>query len=208
MSSNKAASAEVFPEGERRASWRRPRQVAIVGLAIVAVVQALAFGYVRSHTRGPSPFVTRGHDLSDLSLRDTHGGLQGLGAGQPTLLLVFDPDCPHSRRVAPLWTSWLEDNGQKGHRIIAISTGPAATDYVDKQQWPVIVTSTEPVGHEITKRSPWVFAVDGQGRVVADGHGQHLGEVASQLVARKPGREFGSRPSNAMPSPDLEDPTR
>ncbi|MCY3548534.1 MAG: hypothetical protein OXH49_16795 [Gemmatimonadetes bacterium] len=208
MSSNKAANTEILPEDERRAPWRRPRHVAIAGLAIVAVVQALAFAYVRAHTNGPSPLVTRGDDISDLSLRDSQGALQELGAGQPTLLLVFDPDCAHSRRVAPFWTSWLESNVHKGHRIIAISTGPAATDYVDKQQWPVIVTSTEPVGHEITKRSPWVFAVDGQGRVVADGHGRHLGEVASQLVARKPGRELGSRPSNAMPSPDLEDPTR
>ena len=81
-------------------------------------------------------------------------------------------------------------------------------EYVRERLWPVVVASPEPVGHEITKRSPWVFAVDGQGRVVADGHGRHLGKVASQLVARKPGRELGSRPSNAMPSPDLEDPTR
>lgn len=181
MSSNEAASTKIFPEGEGRVSWHPSRHIAIVGLAVVAVLQALAFAYIRAHTNGPSPFVTRGHDLSDLSLRDSHGGLQGFGTGQPALLLVFDPDCAHSRRVAPLWTDWLEGRVHKGYQVIAISTGPAATDYVRERQWPVIVTSTEPVGHAITKRSPWVFAVDGEGRVVADGHGQNLPEVAQDL---------------------------
>jgi len=99
MSSNKAANTEILPEDERRAPWRRPRRVAIAGLAIVAVVQALAFAYVRAHTNGQSPLVTRGDDLSDLSLRDSNGALQELGEGQPALLLVFDADCAHSRRV-------------------------------------------------------------------------------------------------------------
>ena len=122
MSSNKAANTEILPEDERRAPWRRPRRVAIAGLAIVAVVQALAFAYVRAHTNGQSPLVTRGDDLSDLSLRDSNGALQELGEGQPALLLVFDADCAHSRRVAPFWTNWLESNVHKGHRVIAIST--------------------------------------------------------------------------------------
>lgn len=185
MSSNEAASAEILPEGERTASWRPPRRVAIAGLAIAAVLQALAFAYIRGHADGPTPFVTRGHDLSDLSLRDSRGALQALGAGQPTLLLVFDPDCVHSRRVAPLWSDWLEESVHKGYRILVVSAGPTATDYVREQHWPVIVTSAEPVGHVITKRTPWVFAVDGQGRVVADGHGRNLAEVAQNL--RSPG---------------------
>jgi len=183
MSSNEAANTEILPDGERRAPWRRARHVAIAGLAIVAVVQALAFAYVRAHTNGPSPLVTRGDDISDLSLRDSQGALQELGAGQPTLLLVFDPDCAHSRRVAPFWTSWLESNVHKGHRIIAISTGPAATEYVRERLWPVLVASPEPVGHAIAKRTPWVFAVDEQGRVAADGHGRHLAEVAQNLLS-------------------------
>ena len=181
MSSNEALSAEILSEGERRASWRRPRHMAIAGLAILAVLQALAFAYVEARTNGPSPFVTRGHDLSGLSLRDSHGALQELGAGQPALLLVFDPDCAHSRRVAPLWSEWLEGNVREGYRILTVSPSPSATDYFRERRWPVIVTSTEPVGHAITKRTPWVFAVDGQGRVMADGHGQQLAEVAQKL---------------------------
>lgn len=181
MTSNEAASTEILPEGERRASRHPSRHVAVAGLAVMAVVQAVAFAYVRAHTNGPSPFVTTGHDLSDLSLRDYRGALQALGAGQPALLLVFDPNCAHSRRVAPLWSDWLEGNVHKGYRIIAVSADPAATDYVRELQWPVFVTSTEPVGHVITKRTPWVFAVDGRGRVVADRHGQHLPEVAQDL---------------------------
>ena len=108
MTSNEAASTKILPEGERQASRRPSRYVAVAGLAVVAVVQAIAFAYVRAHTNGPTPFVTTGHDLSDLSLRDYRGALQALGAGQPALLLVFDPNCAHSRRVAPLWSDWLK----------------------------------------------------------------------------------------------------
>ena len=183
MSSNEAASAEILPESERRGSCRGPWHVAVAGLAVVAVLQALAFAYVKAHTDGPSPLVTRGDDLSDLSWRDSHGALQELGAGQPTLLLVFDTDCAHSRRVAPLWSDWLEGSVAKGYRIIAVAAGPGATDYLRDRQWPVIVTSAEPVGHAITKRTPWVFAVDGRGRVVADGHGRQLGVVAQNMLS-------------------------
>ena len=129
--------------------------------------------------------MTKGHDLSDLSLRESHGALQELDAGQPTLLLVFDPDCVHSRDAAPLWSSWLEGNAHKGHRIIAIFRSPLAPDYVREREWPVPVTSTETVDHAITRRTPWVFAVNGQGRVVADGHGRNLAEVAQHLWAAK-----------------------
>ena len=181
MPSTAAASTQILPEGERRASWRPPRPVAIAGLGIVAVLQALAFAYIRGDTDGPTPFLKRGDDLSNLSLRDSHGVLQELGAGHPTLLLVFDPNCVHSRSVAPLWTNWLERSAPKRYRIIAVATGPVAADYMRGRQWPVIVASAEPVGHVITKRTPWVFAVDGQGRVLADGHGRHLPEIARDL---------------------------
>ena len=181
MTSSETASAEFRPEDDRRASRRRPSRVATVALAIVAVLQVIGTVYTRAHTNGPAPFVQAGHDLSDLSFTDPRGTLQPLGAGPPTLLLVFDPACVHSRSVATLWSDWLEENVDRGYQIVAISTDPKAMDYVRERQWPVIVTSAEPVGHAITKRTPWVFAVDAQGRVVADGHGRHFAEVAQNL---------------------------
>lgn len=185
MTSSEAASTEFVPEDDRWGSRRRPSRVAIVALVVVAVLQAIGTIYIRAHTNAPAPFVQRADDLSDLSLRDSRGALQALGAGPPTLLLVFDPDCVHSRSVATLWSDWLEENVHSGYQIVAISTDPKATDYVREQQWPVIVTSAEPVGHVIAKRTPWVFVVDGQGRVVADGHGRHLAEVAQNLQSAR-----------------------
>jgi len=183
MTSSEATSTESSREDGRWASRRPPRSVVVVALAAVAVVQAIGMVYIRANSNGPAPFVQVGYDVSDLSLRDSRGALQALGAGQPTLLLVFDPDCAHSRRVATLWSDWLEGSAHEGYRIIAISAGPMATDYLRERQWPVVATSAEPVNHAIAKRTPWVFAVDGQGQVVADGHGRHLAEVAQSLLS-------------------------
>ena len=187
MTSSEGTSTAILPESEIWACGRPAKRVLVVALAIVAILQATVFVYIRARTDGPAPFVTRGDDLSNLSLRESHGALLELDAGQSTLLLVFDPDCVHSRRTATLWSNWLEGNVHRGYRIIAIARGPTATDYVRERQWPVVVTSTEPADHTITGRTPWVFAVDGQGRVVAEGHGRHLSDVAQNLrIGRRP----------------------
>lgn len=185
MTSSEGTSTAIPPGSERWACGRPPKRVLVVALAILAILQATVFVSIRARTNGPAPFVTAGDDLSDLSLRESHGALQELDGRQPTLLLVFDPHCVHSRDAAPLWSSWLEGNVHKGHRIIAISRSPLATDYVRERQWPVVVTSIEPADHVIAIRTPWVFAVDGQGRVVAEGHGRHLPEVAQHLRVAK-----------------------
>ena len=52
------------------------------------------------------PRVTVGHDISELVVRDSDGATIELGAPHETLLLVFDPDCAHSARVAETWASW------------------------------------------------------------------------------------------------------
>ena len=185
MTPSERASTKTLPASERWTCRRPPKRPLVIALAAISILQATAVAYIWGRADGPTPFVTKGHDLSDLSLRESHGALQELDAGQPTLLLVFDPDCVHSRDAAPLWSSWLEGNAHKGHRIIAISRSPLAPDYVREREWPVLVTSTETVDHAITRRTPWVFAVDGQGRVVAEGHGRHLPEVAQHLWGAK-----------------------
>lgn len=184
MRSSRAPSTDIPSKDERWASRRPPRRVIVVGLAFLAVLQAIA--YISAPADGPAPFVTEAHDLSDLSLRDSHGTLQALDAGQPTLLLVFDPACVHSRGVATHWSSWFAGTTHDGYRIIAISPdNAAAAQYMRERQWPAVVTSVEPIGHVIARRTPWAFAVDGQGRVVAEGHGKRLGEVAQAFVTRK-----------------------
>jgi len=61
-----------------------------------------------------------------------------------------------------------------------------AIDFANEHQWPVEVVSVEhPAGQPdaamLTRRTPWVIALDQEGRVVIDGHGNGLPEVARAL---------------------------
>ena len=86
-----------------------------------------------------------GYDLSSVSVKHPDGTPAELGAGQPTLLLVFDPDCAHTRRVAPAWSSWLAGTEAERYRVLAISLGPLADaiDFANEHHWPVEVLSLE-----------------------------------------------------------------
>ena len=74
MTSSEGTSTAILPESERRACGRPPKRVLVVALAIVAILQATVFVYIGARTDGPAPFVTRGDDLSGLSLRDSQPG--------------------------------------------------------------------------------------------------------------------------------------
>jgi len=130
-----------------------------------------------------------GYDLSSVSVKHADGTLAELGAGQEaTLLLVFDPDCAHSRRVAPAWSSWLAGKESEGHRVLAISLGPLAEaiDFANEHHWAAEVLSLErPAGEPeaaiLTRRTPWLVALDQAGRVVTDGHDAGLAKMARAL---------------------------
>lgn len=107
----------------------------------------------------------------------------------PMLLLIFDPDCVHTRRVAPLWSSWLASGEAEGLTVLAIAPAPVAVaaEYARNQQWWVGVAAAvgseeQPGGHRVTRRTPWVVAVDASGRVVREAHGAKLAEVAHELL--------------------------
>lgn len=132
-------------------------------LALLALAQTAAVGkrFLGGVTREVE--ITAGHDLSAVSLRRANGALVGLGDGRRTLLLVFDPECAHSRGVAEDWREWLGAPGHDGIRILALSGGSpsAATAYARKQRWNVEVASVAgaPRGrdgvHALTRRVPW-----------------------------------------------------
>ena len=140
----------------------------------------------------PDP-IPVGFNLSSVSVRHADGTLGEVGAGQPTLLLVFDPDCAHSRRVAPAWSSWLAGKESVGYRVLAISLGPLAEaiDFANEHHWAVEVLSLErPSGDPdaaILTRTPWIIALDQEGRVVTDGHGAGLAEMARAVSGEGPG---------------------
>ncbi|MDE2753412.1 MAG: hypothetical protein OXI83_12610 [Gemmatimonadota bacterium] len=166
--------------------WRG--HAAVTVLAASAIGQAAVLRAPMFDAASRSDPIPVGYDLSSVSVRHADGTLGELGAGQPTLLLVFDPDCAHTRRVASAWSSWLAGKESGGYGVLAISLGPlaAAIDFANEHLWPVEVLSLEhPAGEPeaaiLTRRTPWIVALDQAGRVVTDRHGGNLAEVARAL---------------------------
>lgn len=152
---------------------------ALVALAIAQLVLPLATALASDPGR---QFISDGRDLSAVSVRLVNGSDVTLGGERATLLLVFDPDCQYTDGIAAAWSEWLSKLELETIRVLAVSPGlpHAASAYATEQQWPVQVGTLPVVGNAIgtdmiTKRTPWVFAVDHGGRVVGQGHGrEHL----------------------------------
>lgn len=181
------------PESLGEGHWRG---VALLLLAVLAIGQSVVVGHRILRRDPPDLAVAVGHDLSKASFRDSGGETIAMDAGHETLLLVFDPDCPHTERVAGAWASWLADEESTFHRTIAVSPGPlgAAVRYARDSHWSVRVGSVEPsedrvVEHSLTSRTPWVFAIGADGRVEAEGHGVRLTEIAQAIRERRGGEQ-------------------
>ena len=184
----------------------RPRHGPVVALAVVAAAQAVSLGFRPRGADGDGQRITIGHDVSSIAVDHADGTVSKLGRGRATLLLVFDPDCPHSRRVASEWSSWLVAATFDQYRVLAISPKPLSesVDYAREQGWPVQVGSVE--GHRdwnrggsLVERTPWVFAVNQAGRVVAEGHGSKLRELAVALGLGDAGEGQEGSPSTGSP---------
>ena len=174
----------MLKPGKRQSLGNGPRRGAWKLLTVLAIAQLVALGYRVPPSEILAPAVAVGDDLSSLVIKDSGGERIELAAGHETLVLVFDPDCPHTTRIAEDWASWLAQEEASAHRTIAVSSGAAATvaRYVRDKQWNVRAGTVEPadVGkgdHVLLKRTPWVFVVGGDGAVVAEGHGIRLAEM-------------------------------
>ena len=123
-------------------------------LSVLAVGQVVALERRTPRLDALDPRVTVGHDVSELVVRDSDGAMIELGAPYETLLLVFDPDCPYSARVAETWASWLAKQDSGRPRTYAVSSGPlpAAVRYAREMQWNVRVGSVDGSGgdHPLT----------------------------------------------------------
>lgn len=166
--------------------WLRPSKGLVVAMGAVAVAQIAAFGIQGPPAGGPR-FVTAGQDLGSVVVRQTDGSPQELGMAGPALLLVFDPECAHSRQIAPLWSEWLKTTAID-HRVLAVARGTVseAVAYARASGWPVQVVAVDlATGLEqsraLVSRTPWVFAIDDEGRVLDEGHGSRLEDVAEVL---------------------------
>ena len=181
-------ASSLLKPGSRQSPGKGPRGGALKLLAVLAIVQLVALGHRTPRPETPTPEFAVGDDLSSLVIKDSGGETIDLGAGSKTLLLVFDPDCPHTTRVAKDWASWLAQARPEAHRTIAVSSGALSTAvrYAQDKHWEVQVGAVEPAAdgkgdHSLTKRTPWVFAVGPDGTVVAEGHGIRLAEVAQTI---------------------------
>lgn len=163
-----------------------PSRVCGLGLLALAGVQALALGKERPNTNSESIGV--GTDLSGVRFTSPDGTVRYLATGTPILALVFDPECVHSDRVAADWAQWLRDSAQglqksddRWFTVIALSASPAhaAAAYGEANSWGVAVGTGDGA---LVRRTPWVFALGRGGRVVAEGHGSKLREVAASLT--------------------------
>ena len=132
-------------------------------------------------------FVTAGQDLASVVVRQTDGPPEELGMIGPALLLVFDPECAHSRQIASVWSDWLKA-AATDHRVVAVSRGTVseAVTYARASDWPVQVVAVDLANgleqsRALVRRTPWVFAIDHEGRVLYEDHGSRLEEVAEVL---------------------------
>ena len=174
----------------RQSTRKGPRIGALTLLTVLAIGQLVTLGHRAKRPEMLAPAVAVGDDLSSVVIKDSGGETIELAAGYETLLLVFDPDCPHTTRVADAWASWLDEEESEAHRTIAVSSGAPATvaRNVLVKRWNVRVGAVEPGAdgkgaHALMKRTPWVFVVGSDGEVVAEGHGVRLAELAQILRA-------------------------
>lgn len=153
--------------------------------AALATLAAVQFSLLANRLEtGSTGHLAVGDDLSGVRV----GGEDGRGSllGEFQLVLVFDPECAHSRQAAPMWEALLQDPDRPGG-IVAVAPGSleAAVRHAEVHGWQVTVATVDRFRpgsreHALVSRTPWVFALQ-DGRVVAQGHGDELAEVVAAL---------------------------
>ena len=157
------------------------------GLVLLAVVQLALLG-ATAGSSNESRWLGPGDNLGSIPVADANGVSRSLATGSPTLVLVFHSECGHCQRVAPAWREWLDEHRDET-RILSISSEDAssAQAYVAGHAWRVDTwTVTSPkIGspaHALTSRTPWLFLVDPDGVVIAEGHGDEIDEIGRLMT--------------------------
>lgn len=153
--------------------------------AALATLAAVQFSLLANRLENAGAgHVAVGDDLAGVRVGGDDGRDSLLGKFQ--LVLVFDPECAHSREVAPQWGELLRDPDRPGG-IVAVAPGSlaAAARHAEAHGWQVTVATVDRYRpgsreHALVSRTPWVFALL-DGRVVAQGHGDELAEVVAAL---------------------------
>ena len=156
------------------------------GLVLAAAGQLAVLGNVPG--LGTSRWVVPGDEISDIQVTDGSDAPMSLATGQPTLVLVFHSECAHCLRVAPEWRRWLDQHRDELSVLAISSEGfETAWSYSSQHEWDIGVGSVKDTsmgtrGHALTSRTPWVFVLDGEGVVVAGGHGGMIEELGDTVL--------------------------
>ena len=179
-----------------------PRNAAVFALAALAATQVwLLVNRGRDSQEATPSSVVRtllaGDDLSQLSLVASSGENDSfnirLRGAEWTVLMAFDIACVWCAEIAPLWKTWT--SAADSVQLIGISTNPseAALRYTTGHGWKLDEVLTldgsnlTGVERALTGRTPWLFLLDREGKLVVADHGSAIPRIDSLI------RGFGDR---------------
>jgi len=126
-----------------------------------------------------------------LEVGDTVSGVPVVGAtegpmpiadGDTTVVLAFRSGCPYCESVVPVWRQWIAENHHR--RVIALNpeSRRMGKGYVTRHGLEVELTTIDDRygkswAHLLVARVPWVFVLDAEGVVLAQGHGSRIQEL-------------------------------
>ena len=171
----------------------RPHHLTIVGLGVIALCQLVLLGRTVGGIGGENrEWLQTGSDVSGIRVEGMDGQPMPLSGEGLRVVLVFHPECGHCAAVAPEWRSWLEEDG-RAWDILAVTSEPVESGraFASRNGWMVEIATVETDSKgatrgRLTGRTPWVFVVDQDGILIAEGHGRRLGEIVA-AVGQGPG---------------------
>lgn len=159
----------------------------VVGLGALAVAQIGFLFMARGGAASAPPTAGPGFDFSGVEVMAEDPEPEPLVGAAPVLVLVFHSSCGHCEVLAPDWAEWMRSRPE-GMEVVAVSQEPlgSALEYADRHGWTVPVRSVlvPNVGSRarmLVGLTPWVFALDEEGHVVASGHGSEVESVAAAI---------------------------
>lgn len=155
------------------------------GMVVLAGVQVAGLGFRQiSRARGDGVWLASGDTLLVLPVVDLEGHPSSLTVREATVLLVFDPECPHSEEVGAIWADWAREREGRG-RVVALSTrrGPETFAFTQRHGLAAEVRALGLARLDgrtalVAGRTPWAFVLDRDGVIVAEGHGARVARLA------------------------------
>ena len=110
-------------------------------------------------------------------------------AARLSILLVFHPECGFCEQVAPAWRDWTNQAPVRGRVLLITADSPsAASDFATEHGWNAGPYTLPPgqldgVAAWVSRRSPWIYVVGNDRRLVYEGHGAKLSDLDDFLTS-------------------------